>query len=354
MPAAPKRKKLEKDIEPAPDFASSQRFYCCRCGTAYSRIRGYFPVSHSPMYRGTGFLPICGNCVEDLYQYYRKKLGNDKEAIRRVCMKLDLYWNEDIYAMAEKSAGVHSRIKNYIGKTNIIHYLDKNFDDTLEEEASAAKDAAVKSYAFGNAADDDKSDMEGVPKIDQATIDFWGVGFDPDVYEEFNRRYQDWTEGRDVSDPSERSLYKQICILETTISRDAAQGKAIDKNVNALNTLLGSMNLRPIQKREDGDADLDKMPLGVGIQKWEFSRPLPPTEKKLCDITGTIKNITTWYLGHACKMVGLRNSYCRAYEEAIEELRVKHPEEAEEDDDTFLSDLFSEKESEVISDESES
>ena len=83
------------------------------------------------------------------------------------------------------------------------------------------------------------------------------------------------------------------------------------------------------------------MPLGVGIQKWEYNRPLPETKKSLCDVSGTVKNITTWFLGHACKMVGLRNSYCKLYEDAMNELRVKHPEYDEEDDDTLLSDLFS-------------
>lgn len=58
-------------------------------------------------------------------------------------------------------------------------------------------------------------------------------------------------------------------------------------------------------------------------------------------MSGTVKNITTWFLGHACKMVGLRNSYCKLYEDAMNELRVKHPEYDEEDDDTLLSDLFS-------------
>ena len=53
-----------------------------------------------------------------------------------------------------------------------------------------------------------------------------------------------------------------------------------------------------------------------------------------------IKNITTWYLGHACKMVGLRNSYCKMYEDAMDELRVKHPEYDEEDDDSLLNDIF--------------
>ncbi len=185
------------------------------------------------------------------------------------------------------------------------------------------------------------SKVKEPPEVAREVVDFWGEGFTPEFYAELERRYSEWTNGKVVTDPSERALYKQICILEATITRDSAQGKPIDKNVNVLNNLLGSMNLKPAQqKKEDADAELENMPLGVGIQKWEYSRPLPETPKSNRDISGTIRNITTWFLGHACKMVGLRNSYCQMYEDAMDELRVKHPEYDDEDDDSLLNDLF--------------
>lgn len=339
MAEAPKRKRLEKAPDPSSTAVPPARYYCCRCGTAYSRRKGYFPVSHSPMYRGSGFLPLCGDCVEDMYEGYRDTLHDDRAAMKRMCMKLDLYWNEDIYTMVERTAGVHSRVKNYIGKTNLFRYIDKTFDDTLrEEEEKCAVDSQNSSPEYFDSGTDDPESQE---PVSQELVDFWGSGYKADFYEELERRYQDWTGGTPVADPSERSLYRQICLLEAIIARDGAAGKPIDKNVNALNSLLGSMNLKPAQKKNDAaDAELEKMPLGVGIQKWEYSRPLPETPKENRDVRGTIKNITTWYLGHACKMVGLRNSYCKMYEDAMEELRVKRPEYDEEDDDSVLSDIF--------------
>lgn len=74
-------------------------------------------------------------------------------------------------------------------------------------------------------------------------------------------------------------------------------------------------------------------------RKWEYSRPLPPTPDNMKDESGIIRNVTTWFLGHACKMVGLRNSYCQMYEDAINEYRVKYPEYAEEDDE-YLPDRY--------------
>lgn len=339
MANTPKRKKLEKTIERIPQ--SNQRFICCRCGTAYSRQKGYFPVSHSPMYRGTGYLPMCSECIETVYEQYRATLADDREAMRRICMKLDLYWNDNIYDMVERTAGVQSRVRNYVGKTNLVRYIDKTFDDTLLEEAAKNVEHRSDSFAFNESAMPTEEEPEGdISSVDQSIIDFWGADYTPSFYAELERRYKDWTGGGEVSNPSERALYKQICLLETTIARDSAKGKAIDKNVNTLNALLGSMNLKPTQRKDDGDTELDHMPLGVGIHTWEFQRPLPETPDELKDKSHIVKEITTWFLGHACKMVGLRNSYCKMYESAMDELRAKRPELADEDDDTLLSDIF--------------
>lgn len=333
MTDIPKRRSQNKSTDTS---VAGQKCYCVRCGTAYSRKKGYFPVSHSPMYRGSGYLPWCNDCIDEMYEEYVRDLG-DKEAMRRMCMKMDLYWSESLYAMVERSAGTNSRIRNYIGKTNIIRYIDKTFDDTIREEAASAE--PVDRFQFPTQ-DNTESGVEDEP-TDPAIIEFWGAGFDHDFYMELERHYKDWTGGiEETLKQNERTLYKQICIQEVIIVRDAAAGRPTDKSVNLLNTLLGSMNLKPSQQKEEADAELEKMPLGVGIQKWEFNRPLPETPKENRDVRRTIKNITTWYLGHACKMVGLKNSYTRAYEEAMDELRVKRPEYDEEDDDSVLNDIF--------------
>lgn len=340
------RKVLEKVA--APVNTGTQKFYCCRCGRAFSRQKGYFPVSHSPMYRGSGYLPFCNDCVEEMYEGYLHELGDSREAMRRICMKIDLYWSDSIYDMVERSAGVNSRVRNYIGKTNIIRYIDKTFDDTLREESrNGMQNVNIYAPVDESAADayeETYTTEQETTNTPQSVIDFWGSGFTDDFYAELERRYAGWMSS--IKDPdkishTERSLYKQICMLEANIARDSAKGKPIDKSVNTLNTLLGSLNLKPTQQKDEIDGEFEKMPLGVGIQKWENSRPLPPTPDELKDTSGLVKNITTWFLGHACKMVGLRNSYCKLYEDAIAEYRVKFPEFSDEDDDTMLSDIFS-------------
>lgn len=314
---------------------------CCKCGEAYGRKKGNFPVSYSQLHKGSGYMPYCSKCVEGLFNGYISSGASTKDAVRQVCRKLDLYWSQTIFNFIEKTNTTRSIMTNYITKINGVKYAGRSYDDTLIEEGCLWSWTQPESVGVGLADGSEPGSAVGPGgKIDQSLIDFWGAGYTAGFYAELERRYKDWTEDSPAASPSERSLYKQICLLEAMIARDSAQGKAIDKNVNALNSLLGSMNLKPAQRKDEADAELEHMPLGVGIQKWEYSRPLPETPKEKKDIHGTIKNITTWYLGHACKMVGLRNSYCRMYEEAMRDLRVKHPEYDEDDDDTLLADVF--------------
>lgn len=158
---------------------------------------------------------------------------------------------------------------------------------------------------------------------------------------ELERRYRDWTDGANIADPTERSLYKQICILEATINRDSAQGKAIDKNVNALNTLLGSMNLKPTQKKDEADSSVDGTPFGVWIRRWENTKPIPEPDPELKDVDGIVRYISIWFLGHLCKMLGIKNTYCKLYEDEIAKMRIERPEYEDEDDETLFNDIFS-------------
>ena len=137
-------------------------------------------------------------------------------------------------------------------------------------------------------------------------------------------------------------LMRQLCNLEVSISKDAAAGKSIDKSVNSLNTLIGSLNLKPAQKKSDEmDSSIANTPMGVWLFRYENKRPLPEIDKSLQDVNHIKKYVFTWF-GHVCKMLGVKNGYTRMYEEEINRLRVEKPEYEDEDDETLLVDVYSE------------
>ena len=337
----PSKRKLERTIEEAPVPQGSQKFYCCRCGTAYSRQKGYFPVSHSPVYRGTGYLPVCSECVDEMYEIYRRKLGDDRRAMKRMCMKLDLYWHDDIYNMVEKSAGVMSRVRQYITKTNFVRYIDKTYDDTIDEEERLE---AERNWSWQQDREKDDPDAGDQAEVPKDILLFWGPGYTPKMYQELEDRKSYWlSKYPDNTKLSigEEALLRQICTMEIQINQDRAAGKPIDRSVKTLSGLVGDMSLRPDQQSSSIDASVEQTPFGVWIERWERKRPIPDADPELQDVDHIVKYISTWFLGHLCKMLGIKNTYCKLYEEEMERLRVERPQYADDDDETMFNDIFS-------------
>ena len=311
-----------------------RNYKCFRCGTEYESKDRNFNRSNSPIFHNNErFLPICKSCVIDMYEQYKQSLGSEKEAIRRMCLKLDIYWNEKIYQSTMRDTTSTSRIIVYMRITNLKAYADKNYDNTLAEEA---KQEAIIGY------DDalEKKDQEVPPEI----VEFWGSGLTASYYRELEQQLKKWTSGRDINDIDigEITVIKKICLLEVMINQDIATGnnKAVEKNVRALDVLLGSANLKPVQ-RSDGAGGNDSLtPFGVWIKKIENERPIPEPEEQFKDVDGIAKYISVWFLGHLSKVLNISNRYSNLYEDEIAKLTVERPEYEGYDDEEILEDIF--------------
>ncbi len=314
-------------------------YTCCRCGKTFKRQKGNFPASQSPLYKGNNsYLPMCSTCVDALYEHYREVLGSNEEAMRRMCLKFDMYWSRELYSIMAKANTSNSRVKAYISKSYLLRFAGKTYDDTLDEEHIGGR--VVSALDIEGTEDLEPDEVVGVSP---ETVLFWGGGFTEDFYRDLELRYQRWTQ--DVPKPltpAQEALYKQVCLQEISINRKIATGQNIEQGQNALNNLLGSLNEKPRQQsgQDDASADLETTPLGVWARRWEEDRPIPEYEEAE-DKPNLIKYITTWFYGHAAKSLGLRNMYSRVYEEEMDKYRVAKPEFEGEDDDLVISEIVS-------------
>ncbi len=313
---------------------------CRKCGTAYGRLKGNFPVSYGQLYKGVAYLPYCRECVEGLYNSYHTECGDAKMAARQLCRKLDLYWNEKQFEAIEKTSASRSIMTAYINRVNGVKNAGKSYDDTLREEGTMW-DTPVACSVSTKAEPTPTAVSSGRPIIDvpDEVTEFWGSDFEPEFVLKLDKRYKQWTDGVDL-DKGSVSLYKQICILEEMISKDAAEGKPVDKNMNMLNTLLGSLNQKPVQKKE-ADSSSDNTTFGEWIRKWENLRPIPEPDPELRDVDGIVRYITVFFFGHLARMLGIKNAYSKLYDEEIAKLRVDRPEFDGDDDETMFNEIFS-------------
>jgi hypothetical protein len=264
-----------------------------------------------------------------------------------MCRKLDLYWNESAYESVEKKSTTRTIMSQYIQRINTMTYAGKSYDDTLSNEgtlwAFAGQPSLVEQPVVvqPRAAEDDTTELDDIP---EEVIAFWGSGYTAEMYLELEQRRSYWMsrlpDGTEI-DIGTEALIRQICPLELDINKYRAAGRDVDKLVANLDKLIGSAGLKPGQKKqEDADAALTNTPLGVWLYRYENKRPLPEVDEELKDVNGIRKYVFTW-MGHLCKMLGLKNAYSQLYEDEIARLRVDKPEYDGDDDELLFNEALS-------------
>lgn len=321
----------------------SSRIICPCCGLQFTQRKGNFMASYAAMHKGIGFLPYCNSCVDNLYKDYYSKTNDDREAVKRLCRKLDLFWSDDIFTSLKEKTTSRNVAAQYISRLSNKKYIGRSYDDTI---AAQYGESRVADALNNGEVDGMDLDGNGVPKEWTA---FWGSGYAYDMYVELEQRRSYYMsrlpDGYELDIGSE-SLIRQICNLEVSIAKDSAVGKSIDKSVNSLNTLLGSLNLKPAQKKDVNlEAELTNTPLGLWLYRYENKRPLPEIDQDLKDVNHIKKYVFTW-MGHLCKMLNVRNGYTKLYEEEIERLKVEKP-EYDGDDEDLLIDSYSDPPEEI-------
>lgn len=322
--------------------------YCSRCGAKYSRRKGFFPVSYAVLYKGIGYLTVCRDCVDTIYNAYFEVCRDQQAAVRQTCRKLDIYWSKTVYEQVTRKSTPRSIMTQYLSKMASVVHSGKCYDDTLKEENSMWSFPGMETpgmYAPATQTENGEDADEDDGRIPDEVIAFWGSGYTPNMYAELERRkkyYLSRLKNQGELDVGTEILIRQICNLEVNIARDSAVGKSIEKSVNTLNNLLGSMNMKPAQRRDDElEAEMSSTPMGVWIYRFENKRPLPEVDEDLKDVNHLKKYIFTW-MGHLCKMLGIQNGYTKMYEAEIDRLRVERPEYDGDDDEALLSQAYSE------------
>lgn len=323
---------------------------CPKCGTTYPRYKGFFPVSYAASYKGLGHIPICSGCIESIYNSYLEQCGKPEDAVRQTCRKLDLYWGVEVFSAVAQRSTAKTIMSKYITKLNTGAYIGMSYDDTLTHEGALWSFAGglqeqgkepepTKEGAVPEASDAKDDDLSDIP---DEVIALWGTGYSSDMYKELEQRREYWMSKLPdgfVLDIGTEAIIKQMCSLELDINRDRAAGRPVDKSINALNSLLGSANLKPVQKKqEDAEASIVNTPMGVWLQRYETKRPLPDHYED----SSLLKYVFTW-MGHVLKMLGVKNKYEQMYQDEIDRLRVEKPEYDGDDDEVIMTDYMNGK-----------
>lgn len=308
-------------------------FWCCRCPKHFTKQQGNFPASRSDIYvANNGYLPICKSCLTELYLYYCNELDNPIEAARRICMKFDIYFDKNIITNILATSTKEVAITVYVGRVVTTSGKNKSFDDTLKEEAEEMeRRSSLEDF-------EDKEAREA--EIIRKGREMWGIDFTVSDYEFLNDEFEDWNRSCAVDGKTRESLVKDLCVIKLQQNKALAVGDV--ETYNKLSTTyqktLTTAELTPKQV-SDAERATEK-PMGVMIAMFENDRPIPEPLPEWKDVDGIMKLILVFFIGHLCKMLGLKNKYSKMYEDEMKALSVDVPEEIQDGDSEDIFDYL--------------
>ena len=115
------------------------------------------------------------------------------------------------------------------------------------------------------------------------------------------------------------------------------KGENTEKLYSQYNATLDSAALKPKQNVES--TLVEQNTFGTLIKKWENEEPIPEPTEEWKDVDNIVHYISVWFLGHLCKMIGIKNHWSVMYEEEIAKYTVNRPEYSEEENVNF-DDVF--------------
>ncbi len=325
VPKIPTIPKKEDKLTPAVKPHQIKRCVCC--GTEYSRATDFYNAPNTMLYcNNSGRLPVCRGCIDDLFDRYQKMFDADT-AIRRICMKFDLYYSPTLVEASKEMGAYKSRMSAYIAKLNLNAYDGKTYDSTIREE----EDLAIQSYE-----DLETPTQTTEFQVSKELINTWGLNFTASEYEFLQCEYEDWLAKCVVKGKPKQSLVKDLCVLKLQQNKALECGKidVYQKLTDTYQKTLDRAELTP--KIESANDKFGEIPLGVMIKNFEEHDPIMEPLPEWKDVDGCIKLNEIYYRGHMCSMMGIKNPHAKYYEEEMNKYRVSMPELADADtEDVF-------------------
>lgn len=239
-------------------------YTCCRCQQTMELAK-FFYHSNSSLYNGTRRMPVCKNCLTDIVEDYIFKYGDRKEAMKRMCMAFDVYYNDDAL---DPVVDDDNFIGQYFKRLNMTQCKGKTFDNSLDE---GIKFAGMKFDLKSRKAREKMEAEEKAASIMQDDIKKWGAGFDPEDYDEMNRHYALLKSANPRADGNQENYIMDCCRIKMHQLKASREGRLEDFQKM---TELYTKNYKAGNLKSAGDSAIaEDFVFGVTVETIEQTTP---------------------------------------------------------------------------------
>jgi len=254
----------------------------CSCCGKPKNEKNYYS-SKSKIFIFFQRLPICKDCIDDLFEELLKRTSyNIEKALYYLCMRLDYPFIYSVVEAAKKQTEKTGTLihRVYIQKINSFGEVNNYGETFIDGEQMNILTAKTDDDIL---VDDELSQIE----IDDDLKIFWGYGFTPKDYVFLELELANWKQTHKCDNHAELTLLKEICIKILDIRNKRASNESTSKEQKELQDLMKTASVDPA-KANIASAGKSHDAFGVWVKDIEQFRPAEwfEQQEKYVDMDG--------------------------------------------------------------------
>jgi hypothetical protein len=308
---------------------TSDGLYCRKCQKIKAKDKYYEATSFLDT---NGYMSICKDCCNELYEMYFRDYQDMAKAIYRMCKLFDICFSYE--ALTATKSHIEKIVNNGKSPTTIFGFYKSKLSTTGKQNGIVnlgfdSSDSLIASEDGKMPNTDYNYKLEQVD-IGPELVEKWGNIPKQDIIF-LENQYIDWQERYDINSKAMELIVKEICYEQLSIKKKREVGQSANTELKLIQELMNSAALKPIQ--ESGAMGADNQTLGLWIQKFENEKPIPEVDEEFRDVDKIWKYIRIYFLGHLCKMLSINNEYSKEYEDEMMKYQINlNPESTDEEE----------------------
>lgn len=249
-----------------------ETIYCRRC--MEQKIPREFWTAVDMELDRNGWLSVCSNCCNELFDSYIAE-GNPLElAVLKMCQKLNLKYDEGAIESAKKQVETvresGKAIPPFLSiyKIKLVSTQSSKFDKRESEDLTYKEVPVINVSQAQNTLDNFDPD-----EIDPDVILFWGEGFETKDYAWLERTMDEWKKTHRSDTMAEQVLLKEIVIKQFEIKKTREAGKPVtSSSLKDLQDLMRTASVDP-SKANQASSGRHNDTFSAFIRMIEENRP---------------------------------------------------------------------------------
>ena len=264
-----KGRKLDKKIVISKTGVSVEFSWCRKC-MQMKRPSEFF-VATDFYLDSNGFMSICKDCANDMYERTFKIEGSVERTILKMCRVLNIRYDERAIEVGKKRLASIGEKGNETG--NFFGYYKASIGTVSKDRDGSLMTDAEVDLTFVEPTRKEIMDMYQEQIEDKEYYqESWGVNYTEDEYHFLEAEFAKWKKTTKCDTQSEEILVREICHKQLEIRNARIEGKSVDGLVKGLQEIMKNSALTPaLQNAANSGKNADTF--GVWVKDIEQFTP---------------------------------------------------------------------------------